>query len=322
MEELLKNASKYSFLEAYKLLCESVQAQRLNPLHVIRIRPVLGLSHGRTQVVSIEKVEQEGRSLYFLNVNLPGLYGSNSPLPKFFTEELIQASHKEQDEARLFLDLIHQRLYQLVFAAKAQHLPHYLDDGKQNIHDFMFAMAGFRNQSWLAKFPNRAFILRNLNLFRHQKGTAAGLKRLLTDLFEKAEIKVVEFVPRWLSIQAHQQSALNQQACQLGVNALLGDKMQEAQAKLRIEISPLSAKEYNFWCINEGNWHALKELVQYFVAQPLLIDLQIEVEPEGKFDLMLQHQDSSGFALGRNTWLLGSQSAQADEKITAPLKLS
>lgn len=308
MEELLQNASKYSFLEAYKLLCESVQAQKLNPLHVVRLRPVLGLSHSRTQVVSVEKQQQNDRVLYFLNVNLPGLYGSNSPLPKFFTEELIQASHKEQDEARLFLDLIHQRLFQLVFAAKAQHLPHYLDNGKQGIHDFMLAMAGFRNQSWLANFPDRTFILRNLHLFRHQRGTAAGLKLLLTDLFRNAEVNIVQFVPRWLSIQLQQQLALNSQANQLGVNALLGDKMQETQAKLRIEISAVSAQEYNYWCINQDNWLALKELVQHFVVQPLLIDLELEVEPQGKFDLTLEHSLQQGFALGRNTWLLGGQS--------------
>lgn len=321
--ELLNNASKYSFIEAYKLLCEYVQAQRLDPIHLVRLRPVLGLSHGRTQVVSIEKeIRSDNSFIYFINVNLPGLYGNSSPLPKFFTEELTQAAHKEHNEARLFLDLIHQRLFQLLFAAKTQHLPHFAKNGKKTIHDFMFSMIGFRDQAWLSRFPDPAFILRNIHLFRHQKGTAVGLRLLLADLFKRADIKVQQFVPRWLSIEAEQQLSLNRQANQLGVSALLGHKMQEAQAKLIIHISPISADEYNYWCINKTNWWALKELVKYFANQPLLIDLAIEIEPENKFDLTLEHSSEQGFALGRNTWLLGEQGNNSRANVIAPLKLT
>lgn len=321
-QELLDNASKYSFVEAYKLLCECTLAQKLDPVLVVRIRAVLGLSHGRTEVVSVEKHTKEDDSfLYLLNVNLPGLYGNESPLPKFFTEELIHAAQKEHNEARLFLDLIHQRLYQLFFAAKTQHLPHYLDQGKKNLHQFMFSMVGFRNESWLAKFPDPSFILRNVHLFRHQKGTAAGLKRLITNLFKNADVEITQCVPRWFNIEQPLQLALSQQSNQLGVNALLGDKMQETQSKLVVRISTLSAQEYNYWCINKENWQAFKQLIQYFVNQPLLVDLEMEIAPEDKFNLTLEHDSDNGFVLGRNTWLLGEDSVNKATNISAPLRL-
>lgn len=330
--ELLKNASKYTFIEAYKRLCEITLAQKLNPIDVVRIRPVLGLSHARTQVVSIEKCvikqneetnqnDETSQFLYYLNVNLPGLYGNASPLPKFFTEELIQASHKEHNEARVFLDLIHQRLYQLFFQAKTQHLPHYLDKGKENIHNFMFSMVGFRNQSWLEQFPDKAFILRNINLFRHQKGTAEGLRLLVKRLFKRAEVQVDECVPRCLLIENQQQLLLGQQANLLGSNTLLGDKMQDSQSKLMVRISPVSASEYNHWCINKDNWRAFKQLIKYFINQPLLVDVTMEIEPEDKFNLTLEHSGHLAFVLGRNSWLLGDSDGNKTATITAPLKL-
>ena len=69
-QQLLQDATRYSFVDAYKQLCELVREKNLDPIQVIRIRPVLGLQHARTQVVSVTKQQSLGvDDLYFLNVN-------------------------------------------------------------------------------------------------------------------------------------------------------------------------------------------------------------------------------------------------------------
>jgi len=314
---LLSNAAQYSFIEAYKLLCELALAQKLDPVHAIRIRPVLGLQHARTQVVSVVKHEhKEEQLLYYLNVNLPGLYGNGSPLPKFFTEELIQASHKEQDQARLFLDLIHQRLYQLLYAAQTQLSPHYLNQGRENVYQFMRSMIGFKDECWLKAFPDQAFILRNINIIRHQKGTVVGLQKLLQNLFNQATITIEQCTQRDVNFAQGQKLALNQQANQISCSAVLGSKMQDIQSKIILSISPLSAKEYKQWCLTSEYWQALQNMIKYFIGQPLLVELQLDVLAGANFDFMLVAQDES--ALGRNTWL---KSANTEQQVTASLKL-
>ncbi|ABM01897.1 hypothetical protein DUF1305 [Psychromonas ingrahamii 37] len=313
-QELLRNATQYSFIEVYKLLCELALSNKLNPLHAIRIRPVLGLQHARTQVVSVTKQDQP--SLYYLNVNLPGLYGNGSPLPKFFTEELIQASHKDQNQTRLFLDIIHQRLYQLLYAANTQQSPHYLDQGRKNVYQFMLAMIGFKEASWLKDFPDQAFILRNINIIRHQKSTVVGLQKLLQNLFKKAQVSIEQCVNRDVSIAEGQKLALNQQANQISFSAVLGGKMQDIQSKIIVSISPLSAKEYKQWCLTPEYWDALQNMIKYFIGQPLLVDLQIDVVADTKFNLSLVPENE--FSLGRNAWLKSSNTKQ---HITASIKL-
>lgn len=316
-QELLSNANKYSFIEVYKLLCELAISNKLDPTQVVRIRPVLSLQRARTQVVSVTKQQDTQLPLlYFLNVNLPGLYGNASPLPKFFTEELVQASHKDQNQARVFLDLIHQRLYQLLFAASIQPLPHFSENGRKNIHDFMFFMVGFKDDIWLQNFPDPAFILRNINTIRHQKGTVIGLRNLVQNIFGTAQVDIEQCVARQVDISSRQQLGLNRQANQLSFSAVLGGTTEDTQSKIIVSIAPVLAKEYKKWCLTPKYWSALQSLIRYFVGQALLVDLRIDVITDDSMAFELLANDQ--FALGRNAWL-----NQEDKKklITAPLTL-
>jgi type VI secretion system protein ImpH len=316
-QELLVNATRYSFVEVYKLLCELAINNKLDPIQVIRIRPVLGLQHARTQVVSVTKQQHMNTGcLYFLNVNLPGLYGNASPLPKFFTEELVQASHKEQNQTRLFLDLIHQRLYQLLFAASTQNLPHYSLNGQKNLHEFMFSMVGFKDELWLRKFPEPALILRNINIIRHQKGTVAGLKKLLQNIFSTSDIQIQQCVNRRANIRMTQHLGLNLQANQVSTNAVLGSKVQDIQSKIILSINSVTVKEYKKWCLTPKYWSALQHLIKFFVGQALLVDVRFDVLTDKTLGLKLVPDDQ--FALGKNAWLTNRQDQQY---ITAPLTL-
>ena len=316
-QQLLQDATRYSFVDAYKQLCELVREKNLDPIQVIRIRPVLGLQHARTQVVSVTKQQSLGvDDLYFLNVNLPGLYGSGSPLPKFFTEELVQASHRDQHQTRIFLDLIHQRLYQLLYAGSTQQLPYHASTGESTLYDFMFSMVGFKDELWLKKFPDRAFILRNINTLRHQKGTVAGLKKLIQNIFTTAHIVIEQCSGRQVDIAPSQQLSLNSQCNQLSKNAILGDKVIDIQAKVILSIKPVNVAQYTKWCLTPNYWLALQSLIRHFVGQALMVDLRISVNTHDSLVLALTTDDK--FALGKNTWL---NSNQPSANVVAPLRL-
>lgn len=307
-QDLLDNAARYPFIQAYKLLCECVLAQKKDPLHIVRIRPVLGLTLPRSEVSQVIKQERDGALLYFLDVNIAGIYGHGSPLPKFFTEELIQDDLKENNNARLFLDLLHQRLYQLLYQVRTRQLPQFNLEDKNALYQFMFSMVGFRDEAWLSTFPDPAFILRNINIFRHQKGSAAGLRLLMKKLFSQSQVRIQQCHQRWFHIPRQQRLGLGQQAHQLGESTLLGSKMKEAQAKVVVHISPVSPKEYDYWVNSQKHWRGLKSLLHYFIGQPLIIELNMEIEYASKFRMNLGKETS--FVLGRNTWLLGSLDSQ------------
>jgi len=312
--QLLKRATNYSFVQGYKLLCECVIAQKRDPIHLVRIRPVLGLSLPRSEIYQIIKhIQDDGTFIYFIDVNISGLYGNSSPLPKFFTEELIQAALKDQNQARIFLDILHQRLYQLLFQAKTYLQPYFEDSSKQTLHEFMFSMAGFRDQAWLRSFPDPAFVLRNINLFRYHKGTAAGIRLLIEKLFKNTKVTIEQCYEHWFHIPRNQRLGIGKQGHKLGENTLLGNKMNETLGKVIIHISVISAKEYKYWFNNEKNWSGLKSLLRYFIGQPLIIELKLEVENNPQFLFQLNHKNK--FTLGRNTWLLAEHELKSEKPI-------
>jgi type VI secretion system protein ImpH len=314
-QDLIDKASHYSFIQAYRLLCDLVIAQKSDPLQCVRIRPALHLSVSSSQVQAITKAQRQELSVYTLEVNFAGLYGQDTPLPRFITEELMQAQAQDKSSARLFLDLIHQRLYQLYFKAQTKNLAFIQQDGSQQLHDFMLSMVGFRDRQWLADFPDQAFILRNINLFRHQKGTAAGLRQLIKQLFPKSNVTIDQCSMRWLRIPVQQRLGIGTQGNSLGQQTLLGRKMIETLAKVTIVVGPVQPKQYRHWVINEKNWRSLQWLVRYFLGQPLVVDILFDVDNKGEFNCQLSTKDN--FRLGQNTWLV-----QCDERhLTADLKL-
>ena len=300
--QLIEQASRYSFIQAYKQLCELAIIQKLDAAKKVRIRPNLAMSYARSEVVAIVKeMQSETDFVYFLEVNLMGLYGQNSPLPKFFTEEIIQAQKKELHASRIFIDVIHQRLYQLYFEAKTKYAGHLQKPVQHQLYEFMFSMIGFKGEQWLTYFPDPAFIINNINLFRHQKGTVSGLKSLLSRLFDNAAVEIMQCQQRTLVLPLSQRSKLGVDASSLGGCALLGHKLKEKQSKLVIQITPLSDKQFDYWINHDKHWRSLQYLIRYFLIQPFVVELRVKTENSQNYELSLSNEKN--IQLGRNTWL-------------------
>ena len=314
---VLTSPTQYSLVEVYRGLTEEVIRKGGDPLHHIRLRPVLDFALPRSQVQSIEiESLNSGIEIYWIDVNLPGLYGQQSVLPNFFTEDLVRADHQESNGARFFLDLLHQRLYQVLLAVREHQLPHGSDENLHQARQVLLALGGLRGVQWLDEFSDPAFVLRNINLFRYQRGTNAGLKALLGNLFGDAPVVVEEFCDRQINIPTNQRCRLSGARGQLGVNSILGNRIDDSQSKVNVTIGPVSDVTFKYWALTKTHWSELKALVADFVNQPLIVDFKFVVEAPERLHLLLGK--SSG-RLGQNAWLLQRDNEQ--DFVQAQLRL-
>jgi type VI secretion system protein ImpH len=105
MHELLNNCQRFTFFQAVRFLEHShpqgVALGREGPAaqELIRFRPHATLAFPTSDIESITVLEgQDGAPPRFhMTVNFLGLYGSMSPLPTFYTEDLIIADLDEDD---------------------------------------------------------------------------------------------------------------------------------------------------------------------------------------------------------------------------------
>ncbi len=309
-QSLIENAARYSLVEAYRVLCLIVAENGMDPLHYIRLRPVLGMGLPRSEVQSIERVMLgNGLNVYQINVNLAGLYGQQSVLPNFITEEIVRASYQDEHGGRFFLDLIHQRLYQLVYKARVANLPYASADSVTNMQQMMLSMIGLRGASWIEDFVDPAFILRNINVFRLQRRTSAGLIQLLANLFKRSTVSVEECCERAFTLPESQRCFIGRQGNELGNNGIVGSKISEYQGRIVVKISGISAEQYRQWALDERYWRSLKTMIQYFLDQPLVVELQFNILQSEGFKLVFGKHNQN--QLGRSAWLLHDQASES-----------
>jgi predicted component of type VI protein secretion system len=115
--DLLENGDSYDFYQAVKLLNKLVQSkpreQGLAPR--LLIQPELDLDYPKSDVARIRRDEESGN--YELTARFFGLYGVSSPLPGFYTEELLDDEWDELGSRKAFFDVIHNHMYPLLYQA-------------------------------------------------------------------------------------------------------------------------------------------------------------------------------------------------------------
>src|SRR3546814_3878702 len=105
IEPLLKEGHRYAFFQALRLL-RLYMGEQAFAQHV-RVRPRLDLSFPEND---IEHIARDGDTLH-ITANFFGLYGVTSPLPTFYTEDLIDERLAGASNSRAFLDILHAALY-------------------------------------------------------------------------------------------------------------------------------------------------------------------------------------------------------------------
>ncbi|MCI5224316.1 MAG: type VI secretion system baseplate subunit TssG, partial [Candidatus Electrothrix sp. AR4] len=66
---------------------------------IIRVRPHLSLDFPGTDVFKVEEIN-EGQARFRITSTFLGLYGSSSPLPTFYTEDLIEEEREGRNATR------------------------------------------------------------------------------------------------------------------------------------------------------------------------------------------------------------------------------
>ena len=118
--DLLDHGWSYSFFQALRLLrrrFSSGDASSGTPEDYIRVRPDLNLSFPAADIAKIEADESAEQKQFRITATFFGLYGASSPLPTFYTEDLILEAGQDESVSRDFLDIFHHRLYGLLFQA-------------------------------------------------------------------------------------------------------------------------------------------------------------------------------------------------------------
>ncbi|KVP81065.1 type VI secretion protein [Burkholderia ubonensis] len=311
---LLGEAKHFAYFQAIRLLRRIVRERRGDaacrpavpmPIHT---RPDLALSFPDTDIERIDKTEGGG---YRVIANFFGLYGVSSPLPTFYTEDLIDEALKGRHAARSFLDLLHQILYPLLYDAWLKYrLPQRIIEE----HDTaalrpLYALAGIDTHATRDAGLHEHALLRYIGLLSQRPRSALGLRALLTDALAPAMVDIEQCVPQWLPIPNDQRTHVGEHMHQIGIDARIGTRMRDDDGRLRIVLRNVPGPLFHSLMPGGDAFRQLRFLTRLYLTQPFVVDVEVRVRIS---DAHPAHCGSDAWSrVGLDTWLGGPRTEHA-----------
>lgn len=269
-------------------------------------------------------LEAASREIYEVTTTFLGLTGPVSPLPSYFSEELLQ-EEADSSRRREFLDIFHHRLMSLFYRAQARcDLPNSrLSDGSDAWSRRLLSLLGFDDPATVYRgFPPwRA--LRLAGLLGDGEVTAATLEIALGDVLAtdlgEARVAIEQFVGSWVEVEPEHVTRLGQNAHCLGRDLLLGHRIFDRAGKFRVVIGPLSREGYLRFAEGSEPLRSLAQTIDTLVGDTLELEVVLWLSREAAPSLQLSSRGTT--RLGKNGWL-GGQSRETRIPVRVPTVLN
>jgi type VI secretion system protein ImpH len=252
----------------------------------VRLGQAADLSFAPSSLAGVDLDDRSGKPR--IEVRFFGLFGPNGPLPLHLTAYARERRiHKGDETFTRFADMFHHRLLLLFYRAWAQAQPVVSMDrpDEDRFADYVGSMIGVGGKAWRGRdaAPDHAR-LAFAGLLSRQVRNADGLAHLLSG-FLGMQVRVEQFVGRWMPLPAAERSRIGRRAAsrrmstsQLGVSAVLGQAVFDRQHHFRVHIGPLSLPAFEALLPVGNALPALQALLKQYVGLEFGWDLRLELD--------------------------------------------
>ena len=311
ISELLRNPQQFTFHQAVRLLLADSTDSAPQGLSCpadqekIRFRPHASFGFPSSDVQSIDKWPVEGdlSPPYRMTINFSGLYGSVSPLPAFYTEELLAGNEKESNQ-RDFFDLFHHRIIALIYYSweKYRYYLQFQPGGTDRFSQWVYALVGLgdaKQRDGLSLDWER--LLAYIGLLSMRSCSASTLSRVISHYFLGLPVRIEEYIERWVVIDQQQHALLGESCSGLGIDCTIGERVRDRSGKFRVTIGPLGFSDFRKYLPDGCNYKTLQDLVRFSLKDQLDFDVSLVLLKNEIPELNLSNSNPS--RLGWSTWL-------------------
>jgi len=307
IRSLLAEGRRFSFFQAVRLLeriqPDSVRIGRQGPAdrESIRLRPSKSLCFPRSDVETVDCLPENGR--YRITSTFLGLYGSTSPLPTYFSQELLWQDDSENC-TRDFLDLFHHRLLSLFFRCwtKYRYFVRFTAGGTDELSGYLLSLVGLATQSIRSECPVMpVMLIRYAGLITQHPHGADALRAILTTWFGGLSIEVRQFMHRWVRLPLDRRNHLGRSSSTVEIDLVLGARVQDRAGKFRVVVGPVGWERFQRFLPDGEEFEVLVALTRLFVTDPLEFD--VEVRLKGEEVPRLRLGGAKPYRVGWTTWI-------------------
>ncbi len=305
---VLKEPRNYGYFQVYRLLRQiggSVTSVEGDVEQRIHIRPNLTLAFPESDVDRIDLIE-EGNG-YRITSNFMGLYGVSSPLPTFYTEDLIDERSHDQSAQRDFVDIFNYSVYHLLFRAwsKSRPMIKVIEERDARFIDRLFAFIGLGEPRVRENLPEQQRLLRHIGLLTQFPRSALGLQTLLGDALGGVRVRVSGCIPIRVEIPEDQRMILGRANGSLGEDSYLGEEIVDRNTNILVRIGPLPYETFHQLLPGEELNLRLKFYTKFYTVNPVRTEVELVLERGQAKPARLGADDDA--RLGLDTWLYAGE---------------
>jgi type VI secretion system protein ImpH len=304
---LLREGDRFSFFQANRLL-RHIGLSQGQTTGEVKSRPNVSLGFPDRDISQIVKRAEGG---YQLTVNFLGLYGVSSPVPTFYSEDLLGEQQQGLTATRDFLDIFSQTIYPLFFRAWLKSKAHFriVEFDDRRLLEIFYSFVGINQPEKYKNQPGFESLLRFAALYSQSPRSALGLQTILSASYPSAVIDLIEQDVRVIKLPDDQHLRLGQQATTLGIDTHIGREFACRSSNLTIvmrEVDEMLLQQL----LPGGYEHSrLKFLVQHYLVDPLNVAVDIYLKQGTAQPVILGQADWTG--LGRDAWLVQANEPEA-----------
>lgn len=278
--DIIENGSSYDFFQAYRLLQSINDTYPITPRRPARkidVRPDLGLGYAESDISEVKLLDKQRG--YEVVSQLAGLYGVASPLPDFYTEELLDNEWDDVNAPREFLDLLHKQLFPKLYSAWRLYKLNFnaLEKEESSYWQLLYSLLGDTDDN--ADESIKKLKLRYFNLFSNKERSTDGLLVIIRDLMDLDQVQIEEFCQQTVKIPQDLLCQLGKSNHQLG-EAHLGCQIWDQNHAIKIKTGDMPEKQYIALVENKVKFNQLSSLIKSYIRKPIHVDIEFDVLPE------------------------------------------
>ncbi len=310
--DLLEKGHEFSFFQALRLLrrlAKEGERPSAEGSGKIKVHPHLSLAFPPADIARIEENSEDHLS-FTVTATFLGLYGPSSPLPNFYTEDLLAEAMEEETVARDFIDIFNQRIYSLLYQCWLKYCQFLQVAEERNPSDIerLFCLLGLGEDELRQNIDNPYTLLRYLGLFTQFPRSGLGLITMLRDFLAGGNIEIFPCQLRRAKIPLEQRSTLGENSCSLGIDMYLGEEILDRMGKFLLRIGPLAAADFHALLPGNFAYERLNFLTKLYISEPLEFEIElILAKGEIKPTCLGSAQWSR---LGLDTWVYAGEWAE------------
>jgi len=326
IKDLLSEGHAFSFFQVMRILRLSGRvfghrtedgSRQTEPTSSIRIRPDLSLAFPPSDVVKVE-VTGSDEFLYRVTVAFLGLYGTSSPLPTFYSEDLIEEARRDSSVSRDFLDTLNQRTFELVFQCwlKYRLFMKVVEEQDPDDIERMFCLMGLHGLKLDDGVIPSYSLLRYIGLFTQFPRSLFGLETLLHDALGGIPVSIEPCTEATIPIPPDQRFSLGISGNILGESSFLGSLITDRMGAFRIGVGPVNSEQFHSFLQGNRDQSRLSYLTQLYLTDSL--DYCIELTLAAGEAETARPGEERWSRLGLDTWLLPGEHDLEVQAVFAP----